>query len=202
MEYLRRLHECNERRMNFRQAFLSLGIVNDSKPLRQLNDEETFSALANWAIHKLPILHTMILRINVDGAIYQTVVRNSKRQLRVGKIVRVTGPGGIGYDWPEETKYDSLDVSIIENSVYRANIINVERGHDLSVRERTQQAQEQADDIILDISAEERSQPEEEQADEISWDIPRITMRQTERNCWEVVLTKEERELIDEFLEI
>jgi len=212
MEYLRRLHECNERRMSFRQAFFALGIVNDNKPLRQLNDEEIFSALANWAIHKLPILHSMILRIKVDGAIYQTVVRRCQRRLRVGKIVRVTGPGGIAYDWPEETKYDSLDVSIIENSVYRANTVNVERGYDLSVRERTQQAQEQADELILeersqpeeqaDVHDEERSQSEEEQADDISWDIPRISMRQTERNCWEVVLTEEERELINEFLEI
>jgi len=46
-EYLRRLHECNKRRMSFRQAFLSLGIVDDSTPLRQLSDAETFSALAN-----------------------------------------------------------------------------------------------------------------------------------------------------------
>jgi len=41
MEFLRRLHECNEQLLSFRQAFLSLGMVNDSKPLKQLNDEET-----------------------------------------------------------------------------------------------------------------------------------------------------------------
>jgi len=41
----------------------------------------------------------------------------------------------------------------------------------------------------------------EEQAAEIPWEIPNITMRQTQENCWEVVLTQEERELIDEFLE-
>jgi len=27
-------------------------------------------------------------------------------------------------------------------------------------------------------------------------------MRQTQENCWEVILTEEERELIEEFLEI
>jgi len=43
---------------------------------------------------------------------------------------------------------------------------------------------------------------QEIQAAETSWEIPQIRMRQTQENCWEVVLTEEERELIDEFLEI
>ena len=149
----------------------------------------------------------MVLRAKDNGAIYQTVIRNCRRQLRVGKIVRVTGP--------EETTYDSLDVSIIESSICRANVINVERGYDLSVLERTQQAQEQADDLVLseansqpqeeqndDEYEEERLQPEEERAVDVTRNIPRITMRQTDRNCWEVVLTEEERELINEFLDV
>jgi len=41
-----------------------------------------------------------------------------------------------------------------------------------------------------------------EQAVEDGWEVPQIRMRQTQENCWEVVLTEEERELIDEFLEI
>jgi len=53
----------------------------------------------------------------------------------------------------------------------------------------------------LETSFEERSQLEERQLANLSWDIPRISMRQTEQNCWEVVLTEEERELINEFLE-
>ena len=214
-EYLHDLYECNKRRMTFKQAFSALGMVDKNKPFKQLNDEETFSALANWAIHKLPIYQSMILRGKDNGAIYQTVIRNCRRQLRVGKLVRVTGPGGTAYDWPEETKYESLDVSIIESSVYRANVINVERGYDLSVVERTQQAQEQADDLVLSEAnsppqeeqndeeyEEERFQPEEERAVDVTWNIPRIAMRQTDRNCWEVVLTEAERELINEFLDI
>ena len=223
MEHLRRLDECNERRMSFRQAFLSLGMLNDCKSLKQLTAEEEFSALVNWALHKLPLFQSMILRINVDGAIYQTVVRKSQGHLRVGKIVRVTGPGGIAYVWPEQTKYDSLEVAIINDSVRRANEVNVERGHDLSVIERTQQAQEQSDELIMEErmqleerrtamrnkvglqseeeQADEGSQSEEKQADDVPWAIPKITMRQTERNFWEVVLTEEERELINEFLE-
>jgi len=31
--------------------------------------------------------------------------------------------------------------------------------------------------------------------------VPQIKLRETEKNCWQVVLTEEERELIDEFLE-
>jgi len=49
---------------------------------------------------------------------------------------------------------------------------------------------------------EEDIQSEEELSNDVSWNIPKITMRQTEPNCWEVVLTEEEKELINEFLEI
>jgi len=49
---------------------------------------------------------------------------------------------------------------------------------------------------------EEDIQSEEELPNGVSWNIPKITMRQTEHNCWEVTLTEEERELIDESLEI
>jgi len=190
-EYLNYLHECNVRRMTFKQAFSALGMVDKNKPLKQLNDEETFSALVNWAIHKLPKLHSMVLRIT-HGAVYQTVLLKSKKSLRVGKLVRVTGPGGTAYDWPESTRYESLDVSIIEDSIHRANVINVERGHDLSVIERQQQAQEQADELMIEESlqeqqtseyVEEEIQPEEELTNGVPWTTPKITMRQTEHNC-------------------
>jgi len=36
----------------------------------------------------------------------------------------------------------------------------------------------------------------------LEYHISKIMLRQTQENCWEVVLTEEERELIDEFLEI
>jgi len=39
-EYLNYLHECNARRMTFKQAFSALGMVDKNKPLKQLNDEE------------------------------------------------------------------------------------------------------------------------------------------------------------------
>jgi len=91
-------------------------------------------------------------------------------------------------------------------------LISIERGYDLSVKERIQQAQEQADELIMEERSqpeedqanghdEERPQSEEEQAGDISWNIPKIAMRHTERDCWEVVLTEEEKELINEFLE-
>jgi len=147
-EYLHELHECNARRMSFRQTFNALGMVDRNKPLKQLNDKELFGALVNWAIHKMPKLHSMVLRVK-HGAIYQTVLVKDSRNLRVGKLVRVTGPGGIAYDWPESTRYGSLNVSIIEASVYRANVINVEKGHDMDVLEKTQQAQEQFDESMI-----------------------------------------------------
>jgi len=48
---------------------------------------------------------------------------------------------------------------------------------------------------------EEEIQPEEASTSGEPWKTPKITLRQTEHNCWQVVLTEEERELIDEFLE-
>ena len=111
-------------------------------------------------------------------------------------------------NWSQSTKQPSSN----KNGASKKIVINVERGYDLSVKERIQQAPEQADELIR----EERSQPEEEQANghdkerpqseekqagDISWNIPNIAMRQIERNCWEVVLTEEEKELINEFLE-
>jgi len=208
-EYLNYLHECNARRMTFKQAFSALGMADKNKPLKQLNDKELFGALANWAIHKLPKLHSMVFRVT-HGAVYQTVLMKSLKHLRVRKLVRVTGPGGTAYDWPESTRYESLDVSIIDTSVYRANVINVKQGYDRSVLERTQQAQEQADELMIgeypqeqqmSDDDEEEIQPERASTSGAPWQTPKITLRQTENNCWQVVLTEEEQDLINEFLE-
>jgi len=47
----------------------------------------------------------------------------------------------------------------------------------------------------------EEVQQEEAPTSGVLWKIPRITLRKRENNCWQVVLNKEEQELIDEFLE-
>jgi len=61
---------------------------------------------------------------------------------------------------------------------------------------RQQIQQEQAMDI---------PQPEWVNGDSEIWaitsNIPRIRMRETDTNCWEVILNEEERQLIDEFLQ-
>ena len=44
-------------------------------------------------------------------------------------------------------------------------------------------------------------QQEEASTSEAPWKKPKITLRQTEPNCWQVILNKEEQELIDEFWE-
>jgi len=203
-EYLNYLRECNERRITFKQAFSALGMVDKNKPLKQLTNEETFSALVNWALHRMPKLHSITLRI-VHGDIYQTVLLKSLTRIRVGKLVRVTGPGGTAYDWPPNTKYESLEVAIIEESVHRADVINVEQGYDISMIEKGPQAQEQTDELAMEESAQETEQAtehdEEEQNDEMFGDIPRMAMRQTGPDQWQVILTEEERELINELLE-
>ena len=204
-EYLNYLEECNARRMGFKQAFRSLGLVDKNKPLKQLNDKESFCALVNWAIHRMPRLHSMVLRVKY-GAVYQAVIVKSLKNLRVGKLERVAEPGGIAYEWPEATRYDSLEVEIINASVQRANEFNMQRGYDKSVLERALQAQKQADEIMSEECPQDPQSEEEMEQDEAStsekpWKTPKITLRQDESNVWQVVLTEQERELIDEFLE-
>ena len=89
-------------------------------------------------------------------------------------------------------------------------MINVEKGADLSVLERTQQAQEQIDELLIEEFKQEPQESkyvEEEIPTETAstsvmpWNTPKFTLRQTRHNCWQVVLNKEEQELIDEFLE-
>ena len=163
--------------MTFKQAFSALGMIDKNKPLKQLSEEEEFSALANWAIQKLPNRHIMILRMKVNGEIYHTVINNSSRRLRVGRVIKLAGPGAIAYDWPEDIQYESLNVSRIEESAFRANVINIERG--------------------CEVNTAGTSRTVEEQAAENSWEIPQIRMRQTQEKCWEVILTEEEREFIE-----
>jgi len=105
----------------------------------------------------------------------------------VGKITRKDYPGAIGYDWPEETVYDSLKVDVITASVMRAEIINVAKmnGKLLSRQEVAEQENPQID---WNSKTQEQS--------------PQIKLVQTERNCWDAVLTEEERNLIEEFLDV
>ena len=113
-------------------------------------------------------------------------------------------PGGIAYDWPETTRYDSLKVEIIKASAQRANEINVQKGYDKNALERACKTQKQADEIMNEECSQD-PQPEDEVRQEASTSgetsMPRMTLRQNEPNIWEVVLTEEERELIEEFLE-
>jgi len=204
-EYLNYLEECNARRMGFKQAFGALGMADKNTPFKQLSDKESFSALVNWAIHKMPRLHSMVLRVRY-GAVYQAVIVKSLKNLRVGKLERVAEPGGIAYEWPEATRYDSLEVEIINASVQRANEFNEQRGYDKSILQRTLQAQKEAEEIMSEECPQEPQSEEEMEQDEAStserpWKTPKITLRQDDSNVWQVVLTEEERELINEFLE-
>jgi len=38
-------------------------MLKDSKPLKQLSEEEEFSTMANWVVHRLPKGHNMVLRL-------------------------------------------------------------------------------------------------------------------------------------------
>jgi len=187
MEYLRRLHECHTKNITFKQAFFKLGMTEDNKPMKQLNDKEEFSTLANWALNKLPMFHSMDLRLKVNGTIYQTTWYKCGRQVRAGRVTRKDYQGAIGYDWPEEIGYDSLTVDVITASVMRAEIINMAKknGNLLSREEIAEQ-----ENLQSDWNSGTREQ------------TPQIRLVRTDRNCWDVVLTQEERNLISEFLDV
>jgi len=129
----------------------------------------------------------MDLRLKVNGTIYQTTLYKCGRQVRVGRVIRKDYQGAIGYDWPEEIGYDSLSVDLITASVMRAEIINMAKknGRPLSRKEIAEQENPQ-----IDWNSETQEQ------------TPQIELVQTGRNCGDVVLTQEERDLIDEFLDV
>jgi len=79
-----------------------------------------------------------------------------------------------------------LDLREINEGIQRANMIN----------ERCMERQQQAKDIPQPELVNENSE-----ILAITSNIPRIRMRETDTNCWEVVLNEEERQLIDEFLQ-
>jgi len=188
MENLRRLQECNKKKITFKQAFFQYGMAEIDKPLKELNEKEEFSALVNWALNKLPPFHSMDLRQRASGVIYQTSLHKCGRQVRVGKpMVKTDFPGTIVYDWPEEVKYDTLGVDVITRSTLRADIINVAKmkGKLLTAQQVTELANPQ-------INWNDQPQVE----------TPQIKLVQTERNCWDVVLTEEERNLLSEFLDV
>ena len=54
---LKLLQECNKRNIAFKQAFYKSGMTEPDKQLKELSEEETFVAMANWIIHKLPPFH-------------------------------------------------------------------------------------------------------------------------------------------------
>ena len=174
--------------MSFKQAFFQYGITGFDKRLKELNEEEEFSALVNWALNKLPYFHSMDLRRRVNGGIYQTPIHKNGREIRVRKpIFKTDYPGAIGYDWLEEITYDTLDVGIIDASTTRADIINAAKmeGKLLNAQQVSNIARGQN---------EWEYEPQEE--------TPPIKLIQTERNCWDVVLTEEERNLLGEFLDV
>ena len=148
-----------------------------------------FSTLVNWILHEMPKYGRMVLRADMEGTTYETIVYKNQYKIRVGTIKKC-GPGMMRYDWKEGLLYCTLDLREIDEGITRANLANgVERGE-----QQIQQGQ------VL-----ERPQPEGvNEASEIlaiTSEIPRIRMIETSTNCWEVILNEEERQLIDEFLQ-
>jgi len=164
-------------------------MVNDFVPLKSLTAAEEFSTLVNWILQEMPKYGRMILRADMEGITYETIVYKDQYKIRVGAIKKC-GPGMVRYDWKEGLLYCSLDLREIDTAIKGANLVNTAR------REEQQIQQE---------SMLERSQPEGvnevSEIMAITSEIPRIRMIETSTNCWEVSLNEEERQLIEEFLQ-
>jgi len=164
------------------------------KTLRELNEKEEFSALVNWSLNKLPPFHSMDLRHKVNDEIYQTPIHKEERKLRVGKpVMKTKYAGAITYDWSEEMKYETLDVDAITASMIRADAINLKKIQEESL------ITVQRISALLNHEVEEGSIEMEQQQQVTS---QHISLVQTDRNCWNVVLTEEERNLLGELLDI
>jgi len=174
--------------MTFKQAFCQYGLTGSDKRLKELNEEEEFSALVNWALNKLQYFHSMNLRHKVNGGIYQTPLHKNDREIRVGKpTLKTDYPGAITYDWNKETKYSTLDVRAITTAVERADIINVAK------KERR---------LLTEQQVTEMTNPQINWNKQTQMEWPQVELERLERNCWDAVLTEEERNLIGEFLDV
>ena len=154
----------------------------------------------------------------MEGVTYQTTLHKNQNRIRVSEIVKKYGPGAIRYDWLPGTDYHSLNLDEIETSIKRADLINDAK---MKGQELTQEMILQYEAISSAETTEVMTEDAETSGDKtssaettevITEDIgtsgdmarprvPQIKLRETEKNCWQVVLTEEERELIDEFLE-
>jgi len=99
------------------------------------------------------------------------------------------GPGAIRYDWLPGTNYYSLTLREIQVSMWRADIIN----------DGKMRGQEITQEMMMQHT--EMPRGETSRVMSTTSGVPSIRMREVEENRWEVVLTEEERELINEFLE-
>jgi len=188
MEHLQKLRECNKKTLTARQAFLQFGGTEYNKKLKDLNEKEEFSTLVNWMLNKMPAFQRMKLRHKVNGDLYQTVIRKRRRIITVGKPrIQANCDESINYEWPEEATYETLDVNIIATSAEKADAINQAKTHEQLeyVQETEAQASSQTGGDTQ--TTEECSTFQEEQP---------------ERNDGHTVVTEEEMELINEFLDI
>jgi len=198
MDDLQKLQLCHERKITFKQAFFYKGMSDEKAPLKQLKDQEEFSALVNWALHSLVKDEDMILRVKEKGLIYQTILHKSDKKIRVGRIIQVYGTGAMKYDWPDEIKYHSLVLGEINASAKRADVIN----DAITSRQVMMHLQAERPRDERQVEMPNAETPGSSSTQDFLPIIPNIRLRETEPNLWEVVMTEEEKELIAEFLEV
>jgi len=178
MENLQMLQECNKRSITFKKAFGKFGVTRNDKLLKEMTGEEEFSALVNWAINKLPKYEEMHLRCKIDDQVYQAKLSRKEKNVRTGRIKeKEHQKEAITYAWPENASYENLDVDVIAISILRAKAMNEakSKGQELSEQEATASV-----------------------FPNIDWNMEEIQKGLGADR----VLTEEEMELVNEFLQV
>jgi len=178
MENLQKLQRCYRKEITFKKTFVKFGVTEDDKPLKEMNQKEEFSALVNWITNKMPENEDVELRYKVEEKLYQNKISKRCRGIRVRKPkIEDENEESITYAWPDFATYENMDVDIITISVVRAKAMNEEKRKEQELNEQ-------------ETTARGSSQ--------INWNMEEIQ----QGIGAEKVLTKEEMELINEFLQV
>ena len=128
MEILRMLRDCHKGNSSVKKTFCWVGFSKPSqldKPIKDMNEEEEFSCVMNWIMHKMPQREAVIIRFEVLGHAYQAKIGHNGQRLYVNKpILMPTINKPTFYDWEREETYHTLTADKIRNSTQKADQLN------------------------------------------------------------------------------
>jgi len=132
MELLQLFQDCLIKTTTVKQAFEHLGlnkIMGKYEILKALDEEAEFACLINWIIHRMPTEQKLKIRFKVTNEVYQVSIRRHNRNLHVESLKSLTKEGKdfMLYDWREETTYNTLTSTKINEAIEGADLENAKR---------------------------------------------------------------------------